>query len=144
MGIIHIQPQGSSGVHDIARVKVVFECFEQGKLLFADQVPNDDPQKEVLVNYIADYEAIHGEGTMSTFGGHLYDALSMIVIALEDLDEGLSTAEARAQIRDNIENITEFAGTGGVFTMSADNHLGMAPGSLGMIKIVDGEWTLAP
>ncbi len=118
--------------------------FPAGKLLFADQVPNDDPQKEVLVNYIADYEAIYGEGTMSTFGGHLYDALSMIVIALEDLDEGLSTAEARAQIRDNLENITEFAGTGGVFTMSADNHLGMAPGSLGMIKIVDGEWTLAP
>lgn len=118
--------------------------FPAGKLLFADQVLASDPQKEVLVNYIADYEAIHGEGTFSTFGGHLYDALSMVVIALEDMDEGLSTAEARAYIRDGLENITEFAGTGGVFTMSPQNHLGMAAGSLGMIEIVDGAWTLAP
>ncbi|MFO8101783.1 MAG: ABC transporter substrate-binding protein [Dehalococcoidia bacterium] len=118
--------------------------FPAGKLLFADKVPASDPQKDVLINYIADYEAIHGEGTMSTFGGHLYDALSMIVIALEGIDEGLSTAEARAQIRDGLEGITGFAGTGGVFTMSPSNHLGMAAGSLGMIKIVDGEWTIAP
>jgi len=117
--------------------------FPAGKLLFVDKVLDDDPQKQVLVDYIADYEAIHGEGTMSTFGGHLYDALSMVVIALEGIDEGLDTAAARAQVRDGIEQVTEFAGTGGLFTMSPENHLGMAPGSLGMVEIVDGEWTLA-
>jgi branched-chain amino acid transport system substrate-binding protein len=37
--------------------------------------------------------------------------------------------------------ISNFAGTGGVFTMSPTDHLGMAPGSLAMIEIVDGEWT---
>ena len=118
--------------------------FPAGKLLFVNQVQDTDPQKQVLINYIADYEAINGEGTMSTFGGHLYDALSMIAITLEDLEEGASTAEARTQIRDGLEQITEFAGTGGVFTMSPENHLGMAPGSLGMIEIVDSAWTLAP
>ena len=118
--------------------------FPAGKLLFVDKVLDDDPQKQVLVDYIADYEAIHGEGTMSTFGGHLYDALSMVVITLESVEEGASTAETRAQIRDGLEQITEFAGTGGLFTMSADNHLGMATGSLGMVEIVDGAWTLAP
>ncbi len=118
--------------------------FPAGKLLFADQVPDDDSQKQVLVDYIADYEGIHGEGTMSTFGGHLYDALSMVAIALQGVAEGASTAEARAQIRDGMEQITDFAGTGGVFTMSSEDHLGMAPGSLGMIEIVDGAWTKAP
>ncbi len=118
--------------------------FPAGKLLFVDQVLESDPQKQVLVDYIADYEGINGEGTMSTFGGHLYDALSMVAIALEGVEEGASTAEARTQIRDGLEKITDFAGTGGVFTMSPENHLGMAPGSLGMIEIVDGEWTLAP
>ncbi len=117
--------------------------FPAGKLLFADKVLASDPQKQVLLDYIADYEGIYGEGTMSTFGGHMYDALSMVAIALADVEEGVSTAEARAQIRDGLENISGFAGTGGVFTMSVDNHLGMAPGSLGMIEIVDGEWTLA-
>ena len=118
--------------------------FPAGKLLFVDHVPDADPQKQVLVDYIADYEAINGEGTMSTFGGHLFDALSMVVIALDGVEEGASITEARTQIRDGLEEITEFAGTGGVFTMSPDNHLGMAPGSLGIIEIVDGEWTLAP
>ncbi|MBT4511264.1 MAG: ABC transporter substrate-binding protein [Chloroflexi bacterium] len=118
--------------------------FPAGKLLFVDRVLDGDPQKPVLVNYIADYEAINGEGTMSTFGGHLYDALSMVAIALAGVDEGASTADARSQIRDGLEQITEFAGTGGVFTMSPENHLGMAPGSLGMIEIVDEAWTLAP
>jgi branched-chain amino acid transport system substrate-binding protein len=114
--------------------------FPAGKLLIADLVPADDPQKEVLTNYIADYEAL-GEGTFSTFGGHAWDALQMVIMALEEMDEGLTITEARAEIRDGIEQITDFAGTGGVFTMSPTDHLGMAPGSLAMIEIVNGEWT---
>jgi branched-chain amino acid transport system substrate-binding protein len=113
-----------------------------GKLLVVDDVPKSDPQKKVLTNYRDDYEAIYGEGTVNTFGGHAYDALSMVVMALEEMDEDLSTADARAFIRDYIENdIKDWPGTGGVFTMSPEDHLGMAPGSLALIKIVDGEWT---
>lgn len=117
--------------------------FPAGKLLIIDSVPDDDPQKPVLVQYKADYESRFGEGTINTFGGHMYDALSMVVIALQKMPEGLSTAEARQFIRDEIEKIENFAGTGGVFTMSPQDHLGMQPGSLGMIKIVDGQWTRA-
>jgi len=115
--------------------------FPAGKLLIVDEVPASDPQKEVLTNYRDDFEALYGEGTISTFGGHAYDALSVVVMALEQMDEGLDITEARTAIRDGIEQITDFAGTGGVFTMSPTNHLGMAPGSLAMIEIVDGEWT---
>jgi len=116
--------------------------FPAGKLLIVDDVPADDPQKEVLTNYKADFEALYGEGTVNTFGGHAYDALSMVVIALEGMDEGLSLADARAAVRDGIENNVEnWPGTGGVFTMSPTNHLGMIPGSLAMIEIVDQEWT---
>jgi len=115
--------------------------FPAGKLLVIDEVPADDPQKEVLTKYRDDYEALYGEGTVNTFGGHAYDALSMVIMALEQMPEGLDTAEARAFIRDHIEQIENFAGTGGVFTMSPTDHLGMQPGSLAMIQIVDGEWT---
>jgi branched-chain amino acid transport system substrate-binding protein len=115
--------------------------FPAGKLLIIDAVPASDPQKEVLTQYKADYEAKYGAGTINTFGGHAYDALSMVVLALEKIDEKLDTAAARQAVRDEIEKIKNFAGTGGVFTMSATDHLGMQPGSLGMIKIVDGKWT---
>ena len=114
--------------------------FPAGKLLIIDNVPASDPQKEVLTQYKADFEAL-GEGTSSTFGGHAWDALNFVIIALEEMEEGLDTAEARAFIRDEIEQIEGFIGISGVFTMSPADHLGMMPGSLAMIEIVDGEWT---
>ena len=78
-----------------------------GKLLVVDDVPSSDPQAKVLKKYRDDYEDIYGEGTVNTFGGHAYDALSMVVMALEEMDEDLSTADARAFIRDYIENDIE-------------------------------------
>ncbi len=60
---------------------------------------------------------------------------------MEEIEEGMDKAEARQAIRDQIEQISDFAGTGGVFTMSSTDHLGMAPGSLALIEIKDGEWT---
>jgi len=114
--------------------------FPAGKLLIVDVVPASDPQKEVLVQYKADYEAKYGK-VVSTFGGHAYDALSMVVMALKDMPEGLDTAAARQAVRDGIEQIKDFAGISGVFTMSPTDHLGMQPGSLAMIEIVDGKWT---
>jgi branched-chain amino acid transport system substrate-binding protein len=115
--------------------------FPAGKLLVINDVPATDPQKDVLTQYKEDYEDIYGAGTVNTFGGHAYDALMMVVMALEELDEGLTTSEAREALRDLIEQTTDFPGTGGVFTMSATDHLGMAPGSLALIEIKDGEWT---
>jgi len=114
--------------------------FPAGKLLIADDLPDSDPQKEVLIKYRDDYEALD-EGTISTFGGHAWDALQMVIMALEGIDEGLNIEDARAAVRDGLEGITDFVGVSGVFTMSPTNHLGMAPGSLVMYEIVDGEWT---
>ena len=71
----------------------------------------------------------------------------MVVMALEDLEiaepyeSADLLADARADIRDSIEEITNFYGVSGIFDMSPTNHLGMRPGSLAMIEIVDGEWT---
>jgi branched-chain amino acid transport system substrate-binding protein len=67
----------------------------------------------------------------------------MVVIALEDLEEDLSLVDSRAAIRDNLEQITDFVGISGIFTMSPTDHLGMQPGSLALIEIVDGAWTVA-
>ena len=115
--------------------------FPAGKLLIVDVVPASDPQKNVLTQYRDDYETLYGEGTINTFGGHAWDALSWVVIALEEMEEGLDTDEARAFIRDEIEQIEGFIGISGVFTITTTDHLGMLPGSLAMIEIVDGKWT---
>lgn len=121
--------------------------FPAGKLIIVDDIPASDPQKDVLTQYRDDYEAIYGNGTINTFGGHAWDAIQMVVMALEELPvaepyaSADSLADARAAIRDSIEQITGFVGISGIFDMSADNHLGMRTGSLAMIEIVDGKWT---
>jgi branched-chain amino acid transport system substrate-binding protein len=120
--------------------------FCAGKLLVVDKVPASDPQYAALTQYAADYTAYENEhgnpdAVPSTFGGHAYDALSMVVMALRDMPGDLATAAARQAVRDGIEQTKDFAGISGVFTMSPTDHLGMQPGSLAMIKIVDGKWT---
>ncbi len=116
--------------------------FPAMKLLMLEMLPEVDPQKDVLNQYKIDYEQ-QFYGDVDTFGGHLYDALSMVVLALEAMPEELSTADARSFIRDEIEGIDNYVGIGGVFNMSSQDHLGLLPGSLAIVEIVDGEWTLA-
>jgi len=122
-----------------------------GKILIANEVEEDDPQKDVLTQYKADYEAIYGEGTANTFGGHALDALNILVPVLENLDENLDLTQsddlalARADIRDGIEQTTNYAGTGGIYTMSPTDHLGIQTntsyGFIVLIKVLDGQWT---
>ncbi|HEY49140.1 MAG TPA: ABC transporter substrate-binding protein [Dehalococcoidia bacterium] len=135
----------SHGVANKAFVQAGGEAVEgviipAGKLLAADEVPADDPQKEVLVSYRDDYEAIYGAGSIDTFGGHCYDGLSWVIMALEEMPEGLTLADARAFIRDAIEDMGTFIGTGGVYNITAEDHLGLGTGNVYMYEIVNGEW----
>ena len=110
--------------------------FPAGKLLIVDQLAKDDPQKTVLEQYKKDFETKYGAGTANTFGGHAYDALTIVVNALK------AVGADKANIRDYIENnVKNMPGTGGMFTMSAQDHNGLTKGAFVMIKIVDGKWT---
>ncbi|MGQ9663680.1 MAG: ABC transporter substrate-binding protein, partial [Kiritimatiellia bacterium] len=57
--------------------------FPAGRLLVADVLPDDHPQKAVLTQYKQDYEAAYKED-VSTFGGHAYDAIMIVVKAIEN------------------------------------------------------------
>ena len=130
---------------DIAGTAADGVVFPAGKLPIVDQLPDTNLQKSLLEKYKADFEAKYGIGKANTFGGHAYDSLSMVVKALENMPEGLSTAESRAFIRDYMENnIKDFVGTGGIFNMSPQDHNGLprdAKQGMILVKIVNGKWT---
>ncbi len=107
-----------------------------GKLLVADQLPDDDPQKDLLVEYASDFEQKYGRPA-DTFGGHAWDAVMLIVNAIEET----GSAEP-ADIRDGIESTEDFVGIGGVFTFGPDQHYGLNPEAFVMIEIRDGDWHL--
>ncbi len=104
-------------------------------LIVADQLPDTDPQKKVLLDYKKKFEAKYGP--VSTFGGHAYDALFIVVNAVKR-----AGVIDRAKIRDEIEKTKGFVGTGGVFNMSPTDHLGLGLDAFKMIEIQNGKWKL--
>ncbi len=104
-------------------------------LLVADKLADDDPQKPVLMAYKTTYESQHGD--VSTFGGHAYDALMMATAAIDR-----AGTKDKERVRAEIENTQGFIGTGGVFNMSPQDHLGLGLDAFRMIEIRNGDWVL--
>ena len=121
---------------------VVTPC---GPLMIADLLPDTDPQKAVLTQYIADYTEYTNGEPISTFGGHAWDALMWSIEALESLNEDIPLIERRAAVRDYIENnIRDWPGTGGMFNVTPEDHLGLTYEGLSFVKVVDGQWAYYP
>lgn len=109
--------------------------FPAGRLLVADVLPGDDPQKAVLVKYKKDYESKFKEAA-STFGGHAYDALMILVRAIEE------AGTDSEKVRSTIENMKGFVGTGGVFSFTPEDHNGLGMDSFVMLTVKDGKFAL--
>ncbi len=131
----------SHGVANETFLKIAGEAangavLPAGRLIVVDQISPDDPQLSLLEDYAERYRAHTGKSP-DTFGGHAWDAVELVVKALEEVGED------RAQIRDMIEKTTGFVGTGGVFNYSAEDHNGLTKDAFVMVEIVDGKWKLA-
>lgn len=107
--------------------------FPAGRLLIADSLPADNPQKALLMAYKKNYEAKFNEPA-STFGGHGYDAITILAAAIA---EG---GNDRDKVRAAIENLKNFAGTGGVFNFSAEDHNGLDIDAFQMMTVKDGKF----
>lgn len=115
-----------------------------GPVLVAAQLPADHPVKKSAQDYIAKYEAAHGKGTVSTFGGHAWDAgLLLAAAAPEALKKAPpGTPAFRTALRDALEGVKNLAGAHGVFNMSAQDHLGLDQRARVMVQIENGGWKL--
>jgi branched-chain amino acid transport system substrate-binding protein len=105
-------------------------------LLVADILPDGDPQKPVVVAYKRDYEAKY-KSDVSTFGGHAYDGLMLVVDAIKR-----AGSADKAKVRDAIESTRGYVGTGGVVNMSATDHMGLDLFAFRMLEVRNGNWAL--
>jgi branched-chain amino acid transport system substrate-binding protein len=108
--------------------------FPGGRLLAVETVSDDNPQKMVLVEYKTAYEKTYNE-PVSTFGGHAYDALWIVVNALKKVGDD------PAKLRDEIEK-AEFVGTAGIFKMSPTDHCGLGKDAFEMLTVQDGKFVV--
>jgi branched-chain amino acid transport system substrate-binding protein len=117
-----------------------------GPVLVADQLPDSHPVKKSAMSYIAAYEGAYGKGTVSTFGGHAWDAgvlmTAAVPAALKKAQPG--TPEFRAALRDAIEEVKGQPGAHGIFTMTKTDHLGLDQNARVMVKVENGAWKYTP
>lgn len=107
-------------------------------LLVADKLPDNDPQKPVVMSYSRTYTQKTGQ-PVSTFGGHAYDGLMILVQAMQR-----AKSTDKAKVRDEIERTKGFIGTGGIVNMSPTDHMGLDLSAFRMLEIRNGDWTLVP
>jgi branched-chain amino acid transport system substrate-binding protein len=111
----------------------IFPC---GRLLVAEALADDHPQKKLLVSYKKDYESRYKE-EVSTFGGHAYDAIELLVAAVTK-----ASSTDGAKVRDAIENLKGVPGTAGIFSMSPTDHNGLTADAFEMLTVKDVKFAI--
>jgi len=112
---------------------IVFPC---GRLLVADALPAGHPQKALLLDYKRQYESKFKED-VSTFGGHAYDAFTILAEAIKR-----AGSTDKDKVRQAIENLRGFAGTAGIFNFSAADHNGLDMSSFEMLTVKNGKFVV--
>ena len=105
-------------------------------LLVAKSLPFDDPQKKVVVAYEHEFESRYHQD-VSTFGGHAYDGLYLVVDAMKK-----AHSTDKAKVRDALESIHGWMGVDGEFNLSPQDHMGLDLSAFRMLEIKNGDWTL--
>lgn len=106
-----------------------------GKILVANLLPDDDPQKKVLTDYMAAYGAKFNT-PVSGFGGYSYDAVNILAKAMAGSNGD------KEKIRAGIENLKGHVGISGTFNFSETEHNGLGPDAFVMVRIKNGTWEL--
>ncbi|WP_431265722.1 ABC transporter substrate-binding protein [Roseateles chitinivorans] len=117
-----------------------------GPVLVVDQLPADHPAKKSAKTYVTAYEGAYGKGSVSTFGGHAWDAGLLLQAAIPEAIKKAQpgTPQFRAALRDALEGVKELPAAHGVFTMSPNDHLGLDQRARVMVKIENGAWKYQP
>jgi len=109
--------------------------FPAGPLLAADTLPDNHPQKKLLLEYRDAYEKKYGDPA-STFGGHAYDATMLVIKAIE------LGGPSREGIRDGLEKVKGYVGTAGIFNLSPTNHVGLDKTAFEILTVKNGKFVL--
>lgn len=128
--------------HGFANIKYVEKAgaaaegiiFPASRLLVADALAAG-PQKECLLKYKNSYESKFKE-KVSTFGGHTYDAMTILAQAIK------VGGDDREKVRAAIENIKGLVGTAGTFNFSPTDHGGLGLDAFAMLTVKNGQFVL--
>ncbi len=116
-----------------------------GPAVVGNLLADSHPSKKLAMDFVAKYDKAYGAGTHNQFAGHAYDAqivLEKIVpMALKKAKPG--TKEFRAALKEAMETMGRTVFSHGVMNWTKDDHWGYTMETGVMLKVVNGDWTLA-
>lgn len=109
------------------------------KLLVANELPDSDPQKEVIQRFIRLYKdkGYEEQFPINTHSGYAWDAIMIVANAIKQ-----SGTEADA-LRKAIENTRNHIGVSGIYNITPEDHNGLDTNSMVIVEVKDGSFRLA-
>lgn len=109
------------------------------KLMAADQLPDTDPQKPVILEFIRLYNEVYQfnkQFPINTHSGYAWDAMYLIANAMKKV------GTEKVKVRQAIENTKGYVGISGIYNLSPEDHNGLGLDSLIIVKIEGGKWKM--
>lgn len=107
--------------------------FPTSKIGVAGELADSDPQKKVILKFVADYTAKY-QREPATFAGNGFDSVMLLANAIRR-----AGSVNPDRIRDALEGTKEHAGVTAVYTYSPTDHFGAQSSSVRMHLIKDGK-----
>ncbi len=109
------------------------------KLMVADELPDSDPQKPIIQEFIRLY---HENGydkqfPINTHSGYAWDAIMLIADAIKKVG-----TEPEA-LRTEIEKTKNYVGISGTYNITPEDHNGLDVDSMVMVQVKNGKFVMA-
>lgn len=109
------------------------------KLMVYDQLPDTDPQKAVIQDFVKLYRDVYHfdkEYPINTHSGYAWDAIFLLANAMRQVGPDAEP------LREAIEQTKGYVGVSGIYNLTPEDHNGLGTDSLVMVKIENGKWVM--
>ena len=106
----------------------------------AGQLPDNDPQKAVIKEFIHLYKDVYHfdkQFPLNTHSGYAWDAIYIVTNAMKKA--GTDPKALRAAI----EGTKGYVGVSGIYNLTPEDHTGLGVDSMVMVQVKDGKFVLA-
>jgi branched-chain amino acid transport system substrate-binding protein len=109
------------------------------KLMVASQLPDRDPQKKVIMEFVRMYREVYQyekQFPINTHSGYAWDAIYIIANAMKKVGTESET------LREAIENTKNYVGVSGTYNITPEDHNGLGIDSMVLVQISKNQWKM--
>jgi len=110
------------------------------KLMVANELADNDPQKKVIQDFIKLYQDVYHydkEFPINTHSGYAWDAIYIVTNGMKK-----AGTDPKA-LRNAIEQIRGYVGVSGIYNLTPQDHNGLGVDSMVIVEVKDGKFVIA-